>query len=226
MASILVVDCYVEGDGSANFRRLLGGRQLESWRALFEPRPQRISDYEAIVISGSAACVTAPEPWMDAVVDVILEAKVADIPLLGICFGHQIMAYALFGMGSVRKSSTPEIGWTDIIVSSEVPLLKGLGHRFNTFVSHFDEVVACAGMTVFAHSDRCEVHGYRVDSSRMWGVQFHPEMAESEAVELTKIRIQGRPDLGFKVDEKLAEAKDSTGLATQIFNNFLAMNSC
>jgi len=221
MKPILVVDCYVDGDGSTNFRRLLGGYTLKVWRAISEPRPNHVRDYSAIVISGSAACVTAPELWMDEVSDVILDAKAADVPVLGVCFGHQMVAYALFGSSAVRRSSTPEIGWTDIEVTQPVSLFAGLGDTFNTFESHFDEVVACPGMTVFARSERCEVQGYQVDGSPIWGVQFHAEMAFEEAVDLAKVRIEGRPDLGFDVEDKLQHAKDSTELATLIFNNFL-----
>ena len=221
MKPILVVDCYVEGDGAANFRRLLVDQTLVTWRALSEPRPVHVRDYAAIVISGSAACVTAPELWMDSVVDVILDAKAAGVRVLGVCFGHQMVAYALFGANAVRRSSTPEIGWTDIQITQSVPLLSGLGDAINTFESHFDEVVACPGMTVFARSERCEVQGYQVDGYPIWGVQFHAEMALHEAIELTKIRIEGRPDLGFDVEEKLQQAKDSTALATRIFRNFL-----
>jgi len=221
MRPILVVDCYVDGDGAANFRRLLGGHDLRAWRAISEPRPTHVRDYAAIVISGSAACVTTPELWMDDVTDVILDAKAADVPVLGVCFGHQMVAYALFGSKAVRRSLTPEIGWTDIEITQPVSLFAGLGDAFNTFESHFDEVVACPGMTVFARSERCGVQGYQVDGSPIWGVQFHAEMALEEAMELLKIRIEGRPDLGFDVEEKLQHAKDSTSLATRILSNFM-----
>ncbi len=221
MRPILVVDCYVEGDGTSNFRRLLNEYTLETWRALVEPRPKDVLDYAAIVISGSAACVTAPEPWMDEVVELILDAKATGVPVLGICFGHQMVAYALYGPQAVRKSSTPEIGWTDIEVLRDTPLFEGLGNPFNTFESHFDEVVACPGMTVLARSERCEVQSFKADDGRIWGVQFHAEMDLKEAVELSKIRIGGRPDLGFDIAEKLKQAKDSTDLATRLFANFL-----
>ena len=221
MKPVLVVDCYVDGDGFEAFERLLLGRNVVVWRALLEPKPADVQQYAGILISGSAACVTAPEPWMDGLVDFILEASVAHVPLLGICFGHQIIAHAIYGPGSVRKSATPEIGWTDIRVTSEDPLLAGLEGGFNTFESHFDEVVPAAGMTVFASSERCAVQAYRVADKPIWGVQFHAEMTMEEAIDLATRRITGRPDLGFDLDAKLAEAKDSTPLANRLIENFL-----
>ena len=221
MKPVLVVDCYVDGDGFEAFERLLAGRTVAVWRALREPKPEDVQQYAGILISGSAACVTAPEPWMDGLVDFILDASVAGVPLLGICFGHQIIAHAIYGPGSVRKSATPEIGWTDIRVTSEDPLLAGLEGGFNTFESHFDEVVPAEGMTVFASSERCAVQAYRVSDKPIWGVQFHAEMTREEAIDLATRRITGRPDLGFDLDAKLAEAKDSTPLANRLIENFL-----
>ena len=221
MKPVLVIDCFVEGDGSEAFRRLLVDRTMVVWRALHEPRPTDVLRYSGIIISGSAACVTAPEPWMDGLADLILDASVAGVPVLGICFGHQMIAYALFGSSAVRKSQTPEIGWTDISVTGNDPLLGGLSDGFNTFESHFDEVVASPGMTVFASSDRCAVQAYRVTNKPIWGVQFHAEMTQDEAVELATRRITGRPDLGFDLEAKLAEARESTALAHQLIENFL-----
>ena len=62
------------------------------WRALHEPKPSDVQMFSGIIISGSAACVTAPEPWMDGLADLILDASVAGVPVLGICFGHQMVA--------------------------------------------------------------------------------------------------------------------------------------
>lgn len=221
MRPVLVVDCYVEGDGAANYRRLLGPSRVEAWRALHDPRPTNVMDYAGIMITGSAACVTAPEPWMDAIVDLVLDARAAGIPVLGICFGHQLVAHAIFGEGSVRKSLTPEIGWSDIEMLETDVLFEGLGEGFSTFLSHFDEVVARDKMTVLARSERCGVQAYRVQGARIWGVQFHSEMAQDEAAALAVIRIEGRPDLGFDVDATVAAAKDSTSIATRLMNNFL-----
>ena len=221
MQPVLVVDCYVEGDGSEAFQRLLVGRPMAVWRALHEPRPTDVLQFSGIIISGSAACVTAPEPWMDGLTDLILDASVSGVPVLGVCFGHQMVAHALFGADAVRKSATPEIGWTDISVTGEDPLLAGLSEGFNTFESHFDEVVAAPGMTVFASSDRCAVQAFRVTDRPIWGVQFHAEMTEKEAIDLATRRITGRPDLGFDLEAKLAESRDSTGLAHQLIENFL-----
>jgi GMP synthase-like glutamine amidotransferase len=144
--------------------------------------------------------------------------------VLGICFGHQIVAHALFGEGSVRKAATPEIGWKRIQITTANGLLGELGTDFTTFASHFDEVSdGISGMTVFARSADCAVQAYRVDGANIWGIQFHAEMQQFEAEELAGIRIGGRPDLGLDLERTLAESRDSTPLGTSIFQNFLSL---
>lgn len=225
MKPILVVDCYVEGDGAKNYRRLLDGRNVVSWRPMDNMEVPILADFAAMMISGSAACVTDPVPWMTPVVQTIQHAHREDVPVLGICFGHQIVAHALFGEGSVRKAGVPEIGWKDIEVTAQDPLFEGLDDGFTTFVSHFDEVrPGIEGMSVFAETKDCAVHGYRVQGARIWGVQFHAEMDQKEAEELSVIRIEGRPDLGLDVEATLAASRDSTALATRIFQNFMAVD--
>ena len=224
MKPVLVIDCYVEGDGSKNFRRLLDGRAIEVWRPMDSMKVPNFDTVGAVVISGSAACVTDPVPWMEPLVQGIQAAHQKDVPILGICFGHQIVAHSIFGQGSVRKAATPEIGWKDIRVTGKDPLFESDLDGFCTFVSHFDEVrPGIEGMTVFAETTDCAVHAYRVDGARTWGVQFHAEMDQKEAEELSVIRIEGRPDLGLDVSDTLSRSKDSSSLARRLFQNFLSV---
>lgn len=217
---ILVVDCYVEGDGVANYRRVIQ-RPLAFWRPAETRRLPNVLDFAGLVITGSAACVTAPEPWMDSVVDLILDAKVAGVPILGICFGHQILAHAMFGSGTVRKSATPEVGWVQITQTMDAePIFEGIDPSFTTFMSHFDEVQARPGMTVLATTERCEVAAYRVDTLPVWGFQFHAEMDQAEAEELVELRISGWPDANVTVGEARAGSRDSTPLVTRLLQNF------
>jgi GMP synthase (glutamine-hydrolysing) len=158
---------------------------------------------------------------MDSVVDLILDAKVCETPILGICFGHQILAAAMFGSGTVRKSATPEVGWVQINQTMKVdPIFEGINPKFTTFMSHFDEVQPRPGMTVLATTERCEVAAYRVDKLPVWGFQFHAEMDQKEAEELVDLRISGWPDANLTVGEARIGSRDSTRLVTRLLQNF------
>jgi GMP synthase (glutamine-hydrolysing) len=219
----LIVDCYVGGDGAMNFQRLLSGQPQGVYRALHEPPPSDVLDWSGIVISGSAASVTSPEPWMDGLADLVRDAVDGSVPVLGVCFGHQMVAHALYGLGAVRRAETPEIGWRDIEVLSTDSLLAGLGGGFRTFESHFDEVSPdIDGLQVLARSRHCAVQAFRLERGPVWGVQFHAEMALEEARDLANRRIGGRPDLGLDLERELSRAVDSAWLAERILANFAA----
>ncbi|MDZ7816282.1 MAG: gamma-glutamyl-gamma-aminobutyrate hydrolase family protein [Planctomycetota bacterium] len=62
-------------------------------------------------------------------------------PVLGICYGHQLIVRALLGKGHVRRSATPEAGWLRIDAAEGFEDIYGeLGRHFFAFVGHFDEV--------------------------------------------------------------------------------------
>ncbi len=223
MKPILIVDCYVDGDGAGNYQRLLQGHPHQVFRALHEPRPERVLDLGGIVISGSAASLTDPDLWMQDLMGLICDAAASGVPVLGVCFGHQAAAHALLGQSAVRRAATPEIGWRDIEVVGADPILAGLGRGFRTFESHFDEVRPdVPGIEVLARSSACAVQAYRMLQAPVWGVQFHSEMMLSEARDLATRRIGGRPDLGLDLEFELGRAVDSAWLARQIMNNFIA----
>ncbi len=101
-------------------------------------------------------------------------------PILGICLGHQLVAEA-FG-GSVRKGALG--GYADVIVEvcDQDDILAGIGPRIKTWASHADEVDRLPGTFVrLARSEICEVEAMRHVNKPIYGVQWHPEVAHTEA---------------------------------------------
>ena len=103
-----------------------------------------------------------------------------DIPILGICAGHQFMARH-YG-GDARESPIPEFG------AMEIELQNGGGKIFHNtaskqtvWESHNDEVhVVPAGFFITASSPSCRVQGMENESGDRFGLQFHPEVNDSE----------------------------------------------
>ncbi len=224
-APILVVDCYVdERDGAENFLRHLGDEPTEVRRANREPVPVDPRPYAGVIVTGSAASWRDPEPWM-APLDALCRATLQHgVPYLGVCFGHQALAAALHGRDGVRVGTHPEIGWYDIEVFADDPLLSAIGPRFRTFQSHFDEVPPdLPGTRLLARSATCANQAFRVEGRPAWGVQFHCEMAPAETHRLVATHLGRHPELGRSAEDMLELAVDSAPLADAFFPRFAAL---
>jgi len=102
-----------------------------------------------------------------------------DIPLLGICAGHQFMAMH-FG-GSMIESKVPEFGKTRIYVDDPDVLFAGLPDSFIAWESHKDEVETIPdGFKLLAHSDNSPIQAIRALDRPIFGIQFHPEVEHTE----------------------------------------------
>jgi GMP synthase (glutamine-hydrolysing) len=129
----------------------------------------RREDPEAIVVGGG--------PYLEEIGnsgDIVMEFF-KEIPILGICLGHQLIA-KLFG-GKVRSAQIGEYADSEIIVDEEDEILRGLGPSFRAWVSHKDEVFKLPGDFIkLAHSETCEIEAMAHRSLPLYGVQFHPEV--------------------------------------------------
>lgn len=131
-----------------------------------------------VVITGSGAMVTDHEPWMEIAADWLRKAQ-ASMPILGICFGHQLLAYALGGDVAYNPKGV-EVGRVDLHLTASAandPLLQGLPSVFPANVSHMQSVVKLPPQAIHLASSAMEANqGFRV-GERAWGVQFHPEFS-------------------------------------------------
>lgn len=138
------------------------------------PPPEQVT---AAVITGSGAMVTERTPWMRETEAWARELVARKTPLLGICFGHQLLAQALGGrvddnpngieVGTVLTRLTPE--------ASCDPLFAGWPTEARVQASHQQSVLRLPPGAVFlSSSEQDPHHAFRL-GDRTWGVQFHPE---------------------------------------------------
>jgi GMP synthase (glutamine-hydrolysing) len=105
----------------------------------------------------------------------IINELYRELPILGICLGHQLLAQ-VFG-GEVSEAAIGEYADSTIIVDEEDQLLKGLGPSFKAWVSHKDEIKRLPkGFKRLAHSSTCDIEAMRHKELPLFGVQFHPEV--------------------------------------------------
>ncbi|WP_424357901.1 GMP synthase subunit A [Methanocella sp. MCL-LM] len=102
-----------------------------------------------------------------------------DLPILGICLGHQLMAKA-YG-GEIRTGQYGGFARVDIDIVDEDAILKGVGPKTVVWASHQDEVAKLPpDFTLLAKSNICDIEAMRHKSKPLFGVQWHPEVSHTE----------------------------------------------
>ncbi len=101
------------------------------------------------------------------------------IPILGICYGLQLMCYTL--KGEVKPAARREYGTIDVTVDTTSPLFQGLDSKQPTLMSHTDQVVSLPeGFISIAHSANCPNAAISDTKRKLYGVQFHPEVEHTK----------------------------------------------
>ncbi|MCQ2509967.1 MAG: glutamine-hydrolyzing GMP synthase, partial [Lachnospiraceae bacterium] len=96
------------------------------------------------------------------------------IPVLGLCYGAQLMQHILGG--KVERADVQEYGKTPVSVNTESPLFAGVPAETICWMSHFDYISAMGpGFVSIAHTKDCPVAAAENAEQRLYGIQFHPE---------------------------------------------------
>jgi GMP synthase (glutamine-hydrolysing) len=135
--------------------------------------------FAGVLITGSAAMVTERLPWSERSAAWLGEAAHAGVPLLGICYGHQLLAHALGGEVGYNPNGR-EMGTVCIDLQASAstdPLFSRLPARFPAQATHLQSVLRPPpGAEVLACNAHDACHAFRW-GERVWGVQFHPEFS-------------------------------------------------
>ena len=138
------------------------------------PPPEEVT---GALITGSAAMVTERAAWSERTAGWIRHAMDAELPLFGVCYGHQLMAHALGGRVDYLPGGR-EIGTMSIDVSPDArhdPVAAALPSSFRAHTTHEQSVLEIPkGVKVLASSARDPHHLLRYGANAV-SVQFHPE---------------------------------------------------
>jgi len=166
------------------------------------PLPE-ITSIAGVIVTGSQAMVSDREPWSERLAQWLRELVAQDVPVLGICYGHQLLAHAFGGEVGYHPSGI-EIGTSDIRLTpgaSDDPLFHTLPSQFSAQEVHRQSVLKLPQNARWLARGEFESHqAFRIGNYG-WGVQFHPEFSATAMrgyiTEMREVlREEGRnPDL-------------------------------
>ena len=174
-------------------------------------------DPKAIILSGGPASVFEPgAPTIDT------KVFESGVPVLGICYGFQVMAYELGG--KVDKAALGEYGKTEAAIDDAEGILADSPAEQTTWMSHGVAVEqAPAGFTVLAHTEGAPVAAMADESRKLYGVQWHPEVKHSplgqKLIENFLHRCAALPndwDASSIIEDQVAKIREKVGDAEVI----------
>lgn len=237
MATLLIVktgDAFEEvisrhGDFEALFRQQLAPAlnehtSLAVFDAQRDPSPPSLAGLAGIVITGSHSMVSDGEPWSEALKPWLQQALAQDVPMLGVCYGHQLMAAAFGGRSDYhsdgRESGTHEVHVTD--AGRNDPLLEILPSRFLAHLTHAQAVVEKPAEAQVLARNPHDPHQALRYGARQWSVQFHPEFTAPVMRDYLERQRAALRDQGDDPEALLASVTDTPG-ATSLLQRFVAL---
>jgi GMP synthase (glutamine-hydrolysing) len=185
------------------------------------PDPATIS---ALVVTGSPAMVTEEAGWSLGCEKWIAELVDRNTPVLGVCYGHQLLARALGGAAGENPNGmeigTHEVELTD--AGREDPLFAGLPSQLVVQQTHRQSVVELPdGARHLAGNDHDAFQAFAI-GDRAWGLQFHPEFDANIMVGYARARAETLQAEGIDPHQVEAGVRD-TDHGPAILRNFMGL---
>lgn len=179
---------------------------------------------DALIFSGSPRDAWANSPDVLALLAFLQQTVSRNQPILGVCFGHQLLARALGGQVE-RDPKGWEVGECSVHLTPDglqSPLFADIDSRVHVIESHRDAVLSLPpGARLLASNEHTPIQAFSMNE-RFFGVQFHPEMNGDILRHLwLERREKLRDTIGFDLDHALDSA-GSPSQPSRVFTNFFA----
>jgi GMP synthase (glutamine-hydrolysing) len=182
----------------------LGWRSIDARTTNVFPLPHEVS---GVVVTGSPESLCEPRPWMGDAAQYLRALVTAEVPVLGICFGHQLLGAALGGRVA-RNPKGRELGTVSFQLAQADPVVGEAG-SFPVNASHSDSVVELPRGARLLGRSALEPHAAVQFSPRTWGVQFHPEIDREILCHYIQARAADLEQKGLNPAELLNQCADT-----------------
>ena len=182
------------------------------------PKPENLA---GIVITGSPEMVSARLDWSERTAEWLPHAVQTGIPILGVCYGHQLLAHALGGRAGPNPAGRQIGTITAQLIDNETDdrLLGHLPTTFSAQASHSEVVLNLPpGAKRLATSPRDENFSIRY-AEKVWGVQFHPEFSAPIMSEYIRCREGALREEGLNPEQLMANSSN-TAEANSVLQKF------
>ncbi|BGP42907.1 hypothetical protein JCM10449v2_006922 [Rhodotorula kratochvilovae] len=180
---------------------------IESYQATDRhlPSEERVKEADGMLITGSASSAYDDDPWIVDLVSFLqrLPSLNASLKLIGICFGHQIIARANGGVCE-RSAKGWEIGTRRIELTQRGKQLFEGRERINIHQMHRDHVPSVPkGFELLGSTSDCDVHGF---------VRFVDESAPHTAENIAVVTLQGHPEFNSTIVNEVIDMREGKGV--------------
>ena len=205
-------DWFAQGLGVADLLR------IDVFRQQPLPAPETLA---GIVITGSPAMVSDRPDWSERTAQWLQQAVKTDIPVLGVCYGHQLLAQALGGRAGLNPAGR-QIGTVSaqlIDIAKDDPLLGHLPNMFSAQTSHSEVVLELPADAICLATSPLDDNFAIRFAKNVWGIQFHPEFSAPVTSEYIRYRADAIREEGLNPEQLLERIRD-TKEATSVLNKF------